>query len=189
MTKRTASDEPRWLNPDEKSAWLAILTLVQRAFPEIERDMRVNHDLLGVHYHILVTLSDAPDNTMRLTDLAAEANVSQSRLTHRLKCLIERHDIEINQDPDDRRVKRATLTDQGATRLASAAPDHVETVRRVIFDHLTQAQTEALADALGPVAAALCNHPEYLNPQAAAGLEAGVAVEECRPTMADGEPN
>ncbi len=169
MENETESEEPNWLNAEEASAWRAILTLVQRAFPEIERDMRVNHDLLGVHYHILVTLSEVPDNTMRLTDLADDADLSPSRLTHRMKRLVDRGDIDINQDPNDRRVKQATLTANGVNRLKAAAPDHVRTVRRVIFDHLSPAQTAALAEALGPVAAALCDHPEYLNPQATPG--------------------
>ncbi len=164
MTKRTPDDQPQWLNADEAVAWRAILTLVQRAFPEIERDMRTKHDLLGVHYHILVTLSEAPGRTMRLSDLAASADLSQSRLTHRMKTLIDRGDVAITEHPDDRRAKQATLTDVGFARLEAAAPDHVATVRRVVFDHLTPAQTVALAEALGPVAEALCCHPEYLNP-------------------------
>lgn len=141
-----------------------MLTINQRAFPEIERDLRTNHGLLGVHYHIMVTLSEAPEGAMRLTELADSADLSQSRLTHRLKTLIGRGDVVVNEDPDDRRAKQATLTTKGWDRLKSIAPDHVETVRRLIFDHLSSAQTKAAAAALGPVAEALCCHPEYLNP-------------------------
>jgi len=159
---------PKWLNEDEKAAWVGILAVVHRAFPEIERDLRTNHDMLGVHYHILVTLSTAADNTMRLSDLADTADVSQSRLTHRLRMLVERGDITINQDPNDGRAKQATMTAAGRRRLESAAPGHVGTVRRMIFDHMPPAQTLALAEALAPVATWLEDHPEYLDPNAAA---------------------
>jgi DNA-binding MarR family transcriptional regulator len=165
VTDPTNTDAPRWLNRDEAAAWRGLLTVVQRAFPEIERDLRSQADMLAVHYHILVTLSEAPGNKMRLTDLANSANLSQSRLTHRLGTLIERGEVEIRQDPEDRRAKNATLTEIGQRRLEAVAPGHVETVRRLIFDHLSPSQTVALARALTPVSKSLCDHPEYLNPK------------------------
>lgn len=163
MANRNETD--RWLDDDESAAWVALLTVVQRAFPEIERDLRTNHDMLPVHYHILVTLAAAPDDSLRLSELADAADLSQSRLTHRLRTLIARGDVEIAQDPDDGRSKQATLTPTGRRRLEHTAPAHVDTVRRVIFDHITPAQSRAIAEALEPVVTSLCQHPEYLNPQ------------------------
>lgn len=161
----TDETKARWLDADEHNAWTGLLAVIQRGFPEIERDLRTNHDMLGVHYHILVSLSMAPEQTLRLSDLADSANLSQSRLTHRLRVLVDRGDVAITQDQDDKRSKYAALTTQGQQRLDTVAPGHVETVRRVIFDHLTPHQSRALADALAPIAASLCAHPEYLNPQ------------------------
>ena len=155
--------DTKWLNQTEKEAWLGLLAVIQRGFPEVERDLQ-SHGLLGVHYHIFVALSAAPDFTMRLSELADTANLSQSRLTHRMRCLVDGGDIEIRRDPDDGRAKLATLTSAGRARLAEVAPHHVATVRRLIFDHLSPTQTKALAGAIAPVAEALCEHPEYLNP-------------------------
>ena len=155
--------DTKWLNKTEKEAWLGLLSVIQRGFPEVERDLQ-SHGLLGVHYHIFVALSAAPDFTMRLSELADSANLSQSRLTHRMRCLVDNGDIEIRPDPADGRAKLATLTSSGQARLAEVAPHHVATVRRIVFDQLTPAQTKALASALAPIAAALENHPEYLNP-------------------------
>lgn len=156
--------DTKWLNSTEKEAWLGLLAVIHRAFPEIERGLQ-SHGLLGVHYHIFVALSAAPDFTMGLSDLANTANLSQSRLTHRMRILVDNGDIEISPDPDDGRAKLATLTAVGRKRLAEVAPDHVATVRRIIFDRLTPSQTKALASALTPLAAGLSDHPEYLNPR------------------------
>ena len=156
--------ETKWLNNTEKDAWIGLLAVMHRAFPEIERDLQT-HGLLGVHYHIFATLSAAPDSTMGLSDLADSANLSQSRLTHRMRCLIENGEVEINPDPNDGRAKLATLTAAGHKRLTQVAPHHVASVRRLIFDHLTPSQTKALAAALEPIAEGLCAHPEYLNPR------------------------
>ena len=100
---------------------------------------------------------------MRLADLADSANLSQSRLTHRLRTLIDHGDVEIVADTEDRRGKHATLTKAGRQRLESIAPLHVEDVQRLIFDHLDPADTECLARALSKVACSLCDHQHFLS--------------------------
>ena len=49
-------------------------------------------------------------------------------------------------DPEDGRYTLAVLTDQGWAKVARAAPGHVETVRRLVFDPLTKAQIRQLRD-------------------------------------------
>lgn len=156
--------ETHWLDEDEAQAWRAFLAVVNRVFPEIERTLR-NHELLGVHYTVLVALSEAPDRTLRLSQLADTANCSLSRLSHRIRTLVDRAEVEITADPDDGRAKRATLTDTGLARLQAAAPEHVADVRRLVFDSLSPAQTKALADALCAVAEGLYGDPQLLNPR------------------------
>jgi DNA-binding MarR family transcriptional regulator len=157
-------DEPRWLDAEQQRAWRALLVFVERGLPEIERTMK-EHDLLVVHFSILVALSEAPDRTMRLTDLADAANVSPSRLTHRLRTLTERRDVTIAADPQDGRAKRASLTATGRQRLEEVAQPHAQDVLRLVFDHLGPAETTVVADALSKVAAGLCDHPAFLATQ------------------------
>jgi len=152
--------EPRWLDETQQQAWQGILVVLNRAIPEMERTFKA-HDLLTVQYGILVSLAEAPDRTLRLSHLADLANTSQSRLTHRLRRLVARGDIDITEDPEDRRAKNATLTDAGQERLKRIAPLHVEDVQRLIFDHLDAEQTVALADALASVASQLCDHERF----------------------------
>ena len=156
--------EPRWLSADQHRAWRSLLTVFHRAMPELERTFKA-HDLLAVHYQVFVELSEAPGRTMRLNELAAGANLSPSRLTHRLRPLIDRGEVAIAPCPHDGRAKNATITDAGLARLQTVAPIHVEEVQRLIFDHLGEAQTAALADALSVVSDALCQQPELLNPR------------------------
>ena len=160
----TDATQPRWLNETQREAWRGLRAVIFRALPEMERTLKA-HDLLGVHFHILAALSDAPHQTLRLTELAEGANLSQSRLTHRLRVLVERGELRISEDPDDRRAKHATLTEAGRRRLEHIAPIHIEDVQRLIFDPLTAEQTKALADAMSTIAEHVCQHPEFLNPQ------------------------
>ena len=49
----------------------------------------------------------------------------------------------------------AYLTAEGRALIEEIAPLHVKDVRRLIFDHLSEEQVVALADALGAVRDAL----------------------------------
>ena len=152
--------EPRWLDETQQRAWRGLLVFVNRGLPQIERSLK-EQGLLVVHYSILVALSSAPDDTMRLTELADAANLSQSRLTHRLKTMIERGHVEITADEEDGRGKNATLTRSGRQLLENVAPIHAEDVQRLVFDHLDANETAALAEALSKIAQTLCDHEAF----------------------------
>ena len=152
--------EPRWLDESQQRAWRGLLVFVNRGLPQIERSLK-EQGLLVVHYSILVALSAAHDDTMRLAELADAANLSQSRLTHRLKTMIERGHVEIAADEDDGRGKNATLTPAGRQFLERIAPIHAEDVQRLVFDHLDASETAALAEALSKIAQTLCDHDAF----------------------------
>ena len=152
--------EPRWLDETQQRAWRGLLVFVNRGLPQIERTLK-EQGLLVVHYSILVALSSAPDDTMRLTELADAANLSPSRLTHRLKTMMERGHVEITADEEDGRGKNATLTPSGRRLLEHVAPIHAEDVQRLVFDHLDPDETAALADALSKIAGTLCDHEAF----------------------------
>jgi len=142
--------QPRWLNETERQAWLSLLAVVLVGMPQLERTFRP-HGLVQVEYGLLAALSDRPAG-VRLSDLAALMNMSPSRLSHRMRKLIERGYVEIHGDACDGRVSIARITAAGRRFTAKVAPDHVADVRRLLFDHLDEKQVAALADALGAVA-------------------------------------
>ena len=144
------TDEPRWLNDTERRAWLSLLAVVFVGIPELERRFRP-HGLVHVEYGLLAALSEVTGG-MRLSDLAASMNMSPSRLSHRLRKLVELGYVEVASSECDGRVSIARVTEAGRGFVDKIAPEHVEDVRRVIFDHLSPAQVSALADALGTVA-------------------------------------
>lgn len=151
---------PRWLDETQEQAWRGFIVLVNRGLPRLERTLK-EHDLLVVHYSILVALSEAPEGSLRLSELADAANLSQSRLTHRLRRLVERGEVAIDPDAEDGRGKNARITDVGRRRLDAVAPLHVEDVQRLVFDHLDATETECLARAMSKVALALCDHDRF----------------------------
>jgi DNA-binding MarR family transcriptional regulator len=141
----------RWLEPAEMRAWLgyvATSTLLESALDrQLQRDSGMPH----AYYQVLAMLSDAPGRTLRMSDLAAMTQSSQSRLSHAVSRLEDNGWIVRSQCPDDRRGTLATLTEQGRRVLEEAAPGHVQTVRRHLFDRLTPEQVRQLGDILDTV--------------------------------------
>src|SRR4051812_40405345 len=132
-------------------AWLgyvATSTLLEAALDrQLQRDSGMPH----AYYQILAILSGVDGRTLRMSDLAAMTQSSQSRLSHAVNRLESNGWIVRSQCPDDRRGTLATLTEQGREVLEAAAPGHVRTVRKHLFDKLSDEQVEQLGEILGTV--------------------------------------
>jgi DNA-binding MarR family transcriptional regulator len=75
-----------------------------------------------------------------MSDLAAFANGSLSRLSHVARRLEEQGFLAREACPEDGRATNAVLTDAGWAKVVATAPGHVATVRRLVFDALSPAQ-------------------------------------------------
>lgn len=129
------ADEQRWLTPDEQASWRAFVSSVQDVMAHLDADL-AHHGLATGDYGVLARLSEAPDEQMRMCDLAAELRLSPSGLTRRLDGLVRNGWVERTACTSDRRVSYAHLTAAGREKLRTAAPDHVASVRRHLLDPL-----------------------------------------------------
>ncbi|HVQ88690.1 MAG TPA: MarR family transcriptional regulator [Actinomycetes bacterium] len=136
--------EPRWLSDDEQQTWRAVISLCTLLPNRLGRDLQVGHQLSLPDYEILVRLSECPKRQMRMSDLATVTLSSRSRLSHQVTRMEQAGLVRREECRTDRRGWLAVLTDEGLERLKAAAPDHVETVRTVIFDELSDADQAAL---------------------------------------------
>jgi len=143
-------DEPRWLTNAELRAW-RWLTATMLMLPGHLEESLQPHGLTFFEYSMMAGLSDAPQRTLAMSQLAQIANGSLSRLSHAARRLEQRDLIERHPFPEDGRVTLATLTDEGQALLATAAPDHVASVRRTVFDLLTPAQVTQLEQIFAPI--------------------------------------
>lgn len=134
----------RWLDEDEQRAWRNFLAATQLVNEALDRQLQRDAGMPHAYYVILVALSETPGRAMRMSELAARAQSSQSRLSHAVRRLEERGWVRREPCPSDRRSSFAVLTDEGYAVLAAAAPGHVEEVRRSLFDALTPEQVRRL---------------------------------------------
>lgn len=134
----------KWLTAREMTAWRTYIETFSDLIGAIERDLG-EHDLTLGDYQVFVYLSEAPGRSMRMCDLADLLQLSPSGLTRRLDGLVKAGFVTREPSTDDRRVMLASLTPNGLAALEAAAPDHVSSVRRHVFDHLDNDQVDALA--------------------------------------------
>lgn len=137
--------ETQWLSPEEREAWLGLISVMFKTPGTIERQLVEDSSLSFAEYLVLAILSEAPDRKRRMSDLAAATYTAQSRLSRIVTRLEARDLVERYGDGGDKRVVVATLTDAGMQLVEQAAPPHVAHVRKIIFDKLSPEQVGHLA--------------------------------------------
>ena len=149
----TPQHDVTWLTANEERAWRGWIESTMRIASSIERDLRNDSDLNFDDYEVLVSLSEADDRRLRMSELSAQTVQSASRLSQRVDRLTERGFVRREPCTEDKRGLFAVLTDEGFARLDAAAPCHVESVRRNLLDHLTPDDLEVLAQLMPRLAA------------------------------------
>ncbi|BAW06862.1 MarR family winged helix-turn-helix transcriptional regulator [Nocardia seriolae] len=138
--------ETRWLDDVEMRAWLGYVFTRDLIAAAVGRDSLRVSNLTYVEYTVLARLADATDHRRSFAELAAVLEWSQSRLSHQITRMEKRGLVARESIPDDARRTAAVLTEKGAQVLDSAAPSHVDSVRRHMIDVLDRGQLSALAD-------------------------------------------
>ncbi|GLY08410.1 MULTISPECIES: MarR family transcriptional regulator [Actinoplanes] len=157
-----------WLDDDQLAAWVRLVAVVELLPGVLDTQLRRDAGLTHYDYLTLAMLSEAPDHTLRMTDLARQTNATLPRLSHVVQRLETRGLLERFPCPSDRRATNARLTTAGWATVQSAAPGHAATVRKNVIDALTPeqiAQLRAISDAvlsrLDPHAVLRGNYTRY----------------------------
>jgi DNA-binding MarR family transcriptional regulator len=146
--------DTQWLDDDEQRTWRAFLTAQRLLFDRLERQLQRDAGLPHAYYEILVRLSEAPDRTLRMSQLADSSLSSRSRLSHAVARLEAAGWVRRRACAEDRRGSFAELTPEGLAKLEASAPGHVEAVRSDLFDALDRNHQHALRE----ISQALVNH-------------------------------
>ncbi|GAA2329361.1 MarR family winged helix-turn-helix transcriptional regulator [Dactylosporangium salmoneum] len=134
----------RWLDEEEQVTWRAFYGAATLLIDRLDRELQHDAGMPHAYYEILVVLSESPERSLRMSELALQTRSSRSRLSHAVSKLEARGWVKRRDCDDDKRGQFADLTEQGFAALEAAAPGHVETVRTHLFDPLTPEQLDQL---------------------------------------------
>jgi DNA-binding MarR family transcriptional regulator len=129
--------EPRWLNADERRAWLALLSINTLLPAALDTQLQAAGKLSLFDYNVLAMLSETEGRFLPMSELAARTSASLSRLSHVVTKLQRRGWVEREAHPGDARVTVAHLTDAGMDTIVALAPGHVDAVRSLMLDAMT----------------------------------------------------
>jgi DNA-binding MarR family transcriptional regulator len=141
----------RWLNDAEQATWRAFLATAELLDAALDRQLQRDAGMTHGTYVVLAMLSEAPDRSLRMTDLARLANSTPSRLSHAISRMEDHGWVRRDRSSQDGRGTVATLTDAGLEVVVATAPGHVEAVRASLFDRLTAEQVKQLGDVCAAV--------------------------------------
>ena len=151
--------EPRWLDAQEQRTWRAFVGATHLLFDRLDRELQRDAGIPHAYYEILVWLSEAPDRSLRMSELAHRTRSSRSRLSHAVARLEDRGWVARRDCPTDKRGQIATLTDDGFAALTAAAPGHVAGVRAHLLDPLTPEQMRQLREISETILTGLADSP------------------------------
>ncbi|HEV7755446.1 MAG TPA: MarR family transcriptional regulator [Mycobacteriales bacterium] len=136
--------DTRWLDEREQHAWRGYLRMQSRLSAQLNRRLQADSNLSLADFDVLVALTDRPEERLRVSELARVLQWEKSRLSHHVGRM-ERRGLVVKEDcDDDGRGAFVVLTPEGRRVIEAAAPSHVDTVRRLVFDDLTPEQVATL---------------------------------------------
>ncbi|WP_353943129.1 MarR family transcriptional regulator [Streptomyces sp. HUAS MG91] len=149
------STEPQWLTEDEQHIWRAYLHATTLLEDHLDRQLQRDAKMPHVYFGLLVKLSESPRRRLRMTELARDAKITRSRLSHAISRLEANGWVRREDCPSDKRGQFAVLTEEGLGVLERTAPGHVAAVRHALFDRLDAEQQKSLGEIMRIVAEGL----------------------------------
>jgi DNA-binding MarR family transcriptional regulator len=124
------------LSEAELASWRGFLRVHAALARDLDAELMAGHGLPLSSYEVLLTVADAPDERMRMSEIADSVLLSRSgvtRLVDRLERdgLVERIPCE-----DDARGQYAVLTERGREAFDAARATHLAGVRRLFLERL-----------------------------------------------------
>lgn len=140
-----------WLSSAEQRAWRSWLSVNAQLPTVLHRQLQRGSGLSLQDFEVLVHLSETTDQRLRVADLAHALQWERSRLSHHIKRMETRGLVLRQECPEDGRGAYVVLTEAGRAAIDNAAPGHVQIVKELVFNNLTEQELEGFTSAMEKV--------------------------------------
>jgi DNA-binding MarR family transcriptional regulator len=137
---------PDRLDEHELRAWRGLLKVHAAVTRDLDAQLQDEHDLSVSSYEVLMFVADAPDERLRMADLADRVLLSRSGMTRLVDRLAGSGLLKRCAAEDDARGAYAQLTPAGRAKLDGARRTHLEGVRRAFLRNLGPEEQQRLGD-------------------------------------------
>jgi DNA-binding MarR family transcriptional regulator len=133
------------LDPQQLGAYFALMEAAGLLLHHVDQHLRAEGDLSYVQFQLLARLA-AAHGQLTMTQLADGVVYSRSGLTYQAGLLEKAGLITRASSPDDERATLVTITENGMALFGRVLPGHVQVVRRLLFDPLSEGDMHHLGD-------------------------------------------
>jgi DNA-binding MarR family transcriptional regulator len=139
------------LEPGQLAAYFALMEVGSLLGHAVEQQLREEGGLSYIQFQILAVLGEDAEGRRRMTDVADRLVHSRSGLTYQVGQLAEIGLVAKAPSPDDERSVIVSITPAGRALLDRVLAGHVQVVRRLLFEPLSDRDVAELHDVLGRV--------------------------------------
>ena len=157
----TPRDNPR---DDPRLTAFGLLAEVFGGLSRKVEEQLAGFDIRPLEFEVVVRLGRSPGGRLRMSDLAAQTNITTSGITRIVDRLEQDGLVRRTACPTDRRGSFAELTEAGQARLDAILPGHLDVLQEWFYDQLPPAALDELQASLRIIRAAV-------RPDATAGVE------------------
>ena len=146
------TEAPVPLDANEELVWRMFVRAMLVVPRLLDGELLAAQGLNLAEYTVLMHLSEAPGQAMRMGELANSVSITTGGLTRVVERLTAQLLVERVQAEGDKRGQVAKLTDVGMARLVRAWPTHLRGVRTHVMNHLVGLNQVELAGSLEKMA-------------------------------------
>jgi DNA-binding MarR family transcriptional regulator len=133
---------------DALEAWHRLLQISSRVLRELDRSLDSEQRMTVSEFDVLITLDNASDRRLRMTDLAQATMLSSGGMTRLVGRLEQRGLVRRDPDLHDARAFHASLTEAGQISLAQARITHDRVIANLLGEHLEPSDADVLTGVL-----------------------------------------
>ncbi|QIZ99732.1 MULTISPECIES: MarR family transcriptional regulator [unclassified Leifsonia] len=132
--------DPRKLSDEEIELFNAFYVMRRGFDRTLDAQLQRDHGISISELEVLMALVRAPGRRLRVRELVDVTGWEKSRVSHQVTRMAARGFVERQECAEDRRASYIHLTGDGRRVLVRALPEHTATIRRVLFDVLSDDQ-------------------------------------------------
>ncbi len=120
------------------------MMLHRSVLQHLDTELRRAHGMAITEFDVLITLFNAPDQRLGMSDLAERVLLSPAGTTHLVTRLERDRLVRREVDPNDRRKWFTVLTAKGDRALQAARRTHNDVLRRTLLADTSPAERQTL---------------------------------------------
>jgi DNA-binding MarR family transcriptional regulator len=130
-------------------AWTRLLRAHASTTRLLNAELQAEHGLSLNDYEALYVLAHSEGQRLKRVELSRRLLLTPSGVTRLLEGLEHAGLVERVSCPTDLRVAYAQLTEAGAEKLKVASCGHIDSIRTLLEEHLSEREIVELSEALG----------------------------------------